>query len=71
MEKSIPALSYRCKFWKDLFINLLRDLYRAERQLVHAFLHGWLRRPLLPTLKRAFEEHSVRIRAQVRRIEES
>jgi ferritin-like metal-binding protein YciE len=53
---------------EDLFIDTLKDLYSAEKQLVQA-LPRMAKAASSPALKRAFEEHLAQTRAQVTRIE--
>jgi ferritin-like metal-binding protein YciE len=54
---------------EDLFIDTLKDLYSAEKQLVKA-LPRMAKAASSPDLKRAFEQHLAQTRAQVTRIEQ-
>ncbi|MFN2421608.1 MAG: ferritin-like domain-containing protein [Gemmatimonadota bacterium] len=53
---------------EDLFIDSLKDLYSAEKQLIKA-LPRMAKAATSPDLKRAFEGHLAQTRAQVTRIE--
>jgi ferritin-like metal-binding protein YciE len=53
---------------EDLYIDLLKDLYSAERQLVKA-LPKMAKNAQSPDLKRAFQEHLKQTERQAERIE--
>jgi len=52
----------------DLFVDLLKDLYSAEKQLVKA-LPKMAKAATSPNLKRGFQEHLNQTERQVQRIE--
>jgi ferritin-like metal-binding protein YciE len=53
---------------KDLYVDGLKDLYSAEKQILRA-LPQMIRKATHPKLKRAFTAHERQTRAQVKRIE--
>lgn len=56
------------KTMDDLFLNTLRDVYNAEKQVLRA-LPKMMRKTSSPDLKKAFDTHRIETEGQVERLE--
>jgi len=57
------------EFLHELFVDCLKDLYSAERQLVAKGLPGMIKAASNPTLKKGFEDHLKQTEGHVERLE--
>ena len=57
------------KTMDDLFLNTLKDVYNAEKQVLRA-LPKMTRKTTSPDLKQAFDTHRVETEGQIERLEE-
>jgi ferritin-like metal-binding protein YciE len=58
------------EFLHELFVDVLKDLYSAEKQLVAKGLPEMISASTNPKMKAAFEEHLTQTEEHVRRLEE-